>query len=395
MAAGTWRSIALIFFFAELIAACHGKSLVLVGDVSRTFHVDAPKASWVIGAVAIAAAIGAPIGGWLIDRIGELRAIRGGLVIAMAASFAGYLATSFPALIACRFVEGIGYIAVVLGALTLLIRTTEGKRQTTALALWSVASPMGGALAILSVSPFVGKAYWQIVFALHSALLLGALALTPLLPRPPEREGPPVPIFRALSVYGVPRVRLFLFAVVFVQIFKLGSGSVLPTFLMTRHGMPAIWMGGISAASIILSVLGGTIAGLLFNRGASPFGVAGASALISGLMSALIFTDGTPVALVLGALFLSAISGGIMFAWITSTIPRIAPEDHVGATAGAVSQLLYLSMAIGPAILFFLLSQPGQTPLLLFIAFSYGLPLLLIGWQSKNRNQESLAPIRT
>ena len=386
MAAGSWRSIALIFFFAELIAACHGKSLVLVNDVSRTFDVSASQASWIIGAVAVAAAIFAPVGGWLIDQIGEIRAIRGGLVIALLASFGGYLAGDFTTLIAFRFIEGIGYIAVVLGALALLIRTTGGKRQTTALALWSVASPMGGALAIISVSPMVGRPDWQIVFAAHSALLFVALWLTPLLPKVPAGERTILPVSQALSVYSFPKVRLFLFAVVFVQIFKLGSGSAMPTFLMTERGLAAAWLGVISASSITLSVMGGALAGLLFNRGVNPFGIAAASAIVSGIGSAVIYAQGPSLVIVLVAIFVSAASGGVMFAWITSTIPQIAPDEaRIGATAGAVSQLLYLSMAIGPTIMFFILNQPTQLPLFLFIALSYGLPLLVIGWQRKAR----------
>jgi predicted MFS family arabinose efflux permease len=392
MQPGTWRSIALIYVFAELIAACHGKSLALVSDVGRTFQVEAATASWVIGAVAVAAAVLSPVGGWLIDRLGELRAIRFGLVVAMIASFGGCLAQTFTVLIAFRLAEGVGYIAVVLGALALLIRTTEGTRQTTALALWSVASPMGGALAILCVSPLVGSPQWQLVFAFHAALLFGALLLTPLLPRPIARERLHEPVSRALSIYASPPVRLFLGAIVLVQVFKLGSGSVLPTFLMNEHGVPAAWMGAISVASIALSVVGGILAGALFNRGISPFGIAGVSAVISGIGSGVIYTTGLDMTVVLAAILISAVSGGVMFAWITSTIPKIAPDPaRIGATAGAVTQLLYLSMAIGPAVMFFILHQPSRLPLFLLIAAAYGLPLLILGWQRYQSRERTTA----
>lgn len=379
MATGSWRSILLIFFFAELIAACHGKSLMLVNDVSRQFGVSAPEASWVIGSVAVVAAIFSPVGGWAIDRIGELRAIRIGLVIALLASFVSYFAQSYPVLIFARGVEGIGYIAVVLAALSLLIRTTEGKRQTTALALWSVASPMGGALAIILVSPLVGKPNWQLVFAIHSFLLFGALFLTPLLPKAPPRTASPPPLSQALSVYGFAKVRIFLFAILFVQIYKLGAGSALPTFLMEHHHIPPHWIGLLSSVGILLSVGGGIVAGWLFNRGHSPASIAIGASVISGLTSAVIFAKGIDLPPVLAAMLISSISGGVMFAWITSAIPTIVPdEERTGATAGAVSQLLYLSMAVGPSIMFFILAQPSQLPLLLFILLSYGLPVLLL-----------------
>ncbi|WP_380872372.1 MFS transporter [Sphingomonas sp. DBB INV C78] len=389
MQAGSWRSILLIFFYAELIAACHGKSLALVPDVVRTFGVDAPTASWVIGAVAVVAAISAPVGGWLIDRLGELRAIRFGLVIATAGSAAGFFATRFDVLIACRLFEGIGYIAVVLGALALLIRTTEGQRQTTALAFWSVASPMGGALAIAAVSPIAGTPLWQWVFAGHAVLLLVALFLTPFLPEAPARPVVREPIRSALSIYSYPAVLGFLGAIIFLQIFKLGAGSALPTFLMNEHGVPPAWIGVISAGSIACSVGGGIIAGFLFNRGANVKLVATSGALVSAVATLLVYAPSMPTSFALAAQFVGAVSGGLLFAWITTNIPKVAPDpSRVGATGGAVSQLLYLGMAIGPSFMFFILAQPSRLPLILAVVIAYGLPLIFLRRKASRRGDE-------
>jgi len=393
MPAGTWRSICMIYLFAELIAACHGKSLALVSDVARHFQVTPARASWVIGAVAVAAAIFAPIGGWMIDRVGELRAIRIGLLIAMLCSFGGFLAPDFTTLIVLRLIEGVGYIAVVLGALALLIRTTEGARQTAALSLWSVASPMGGALAIMAVSPLVGTDKWQWVFACHALLLFIAFWFTPLLPVAPPREIRREPIAQSLAIYRFPAVRLFLGAILLVQIFKLGSGSALPTFLMTVHHVPPAWIGAISAISIALSVAGGVLAGALFNRRGGA-GWPAAIATIVSAMGAFILYAPVPTFVALFAMLISSISGGVMFAWITSSIPKITPDaSRVGAAAGAVSQLLYLSMSIGPVLMFFILEQPSRLPLFAVITLSYGLPLAVIALQRRSAIADASSPL--
>jgi len=66
MRAGSWPSIALTLAFAVIIAACHGKTIVLVGDIARAFSVTPAHASWVVSAVALVAALASPIVNWAI-----------------------------------------------------------------------------------------------------------------------------------------------------------------------------------------------------------------------------------------------------------------------------------------------------------------------------------------
>ncbi|HZU63999.1 MAG TPA: MFS transporter [Novosphingobium sp.] len=378
--AGSWPAILAIYAYAELIAACHGKTLLLVPDVARSFAVDPARASWVIAAVALVAAVGAPFGGWLIDRLGEHRAIRLGLALAAPSSLAAAFVPRFAELVLLRVIEGAGYIAVVLGCLSLLIRTTSGPRQTTALAFWSVASPMGGALAILAVSPLAGTAQWRWVFAGHAGLLLLALVASPLLPAAPPRaraseRGGASP----WAVYRQPAALRFLGAVLLLQVFALGEAALLPTYLLTAHQLRPAEVGLLSAVSIALSVLGGVGAGVLYNRGAGIERVTAVALLVTLAGVLVCFHPAAPTAAVIAGRLVSAISGGAVFAWISTRIPRIAPaRDQIGLASGAVSQLLYIGMTAGPPALFALYELPGRAGFYGFILLAYSLPLLAV-----------------
>lgn len=64
MRPGSWPSIILTLAFAVIIAACHGKTILLIADIAKAYSVSPSHASWVVSAVAIVAAIASPVVNW-------------------------------------------------------------------------------------------------------------------------------------------------------------------------------------------------------------------------------------------------------------------------------------------------------------------------------------------
>jgi MFS family permease len=378
MRSGSWPSIILTLAFAVIIAACHGKTIVLVGDIAKTFGVSPAHASWVVSAVALVAAVASPLVNWAIAHIGERRSVVVGLLIAATFSYFGSLATTFYSLLALRVFEGAGYILVVLAALALILHTTEGKKRTSALAFWSVASPLGGAIAIFSVSPFVGG-HWQTAFSGHAFILLLLLLLTPLLPggshvHKSERK----PLAKVFSIYSDPSLIRLAAAVGAPLTLALGLVAIVPVyFIATLHVAPTT-IGVISTVGILSSVLAGIFAGFILNlRNLGPWVVLFSAT--SGLaLEFVVFWPGVTAHVAIVAKVLQGFFGSFVIAWIFTSIPKMSKRGDVMGAGGVAEQFLYISMFLGPVVLFPLFALPTLIPFFIVVTIAHLLPLFLL-----------------
>lgn len=95
MRPGSWPSIILTLAFAVIIAACHGKTILLIADIAKAYSVSPSHASWVVSTVAIVAALASPVVNWGVARVGERRAIIVGLMVAAVCSYAASRTADF------------------------------------------------------------------------------------------------------------------------------------------------------------------------------------------------------------------------------------------------------------------------------------------------------------
>jgi len=388
MKSGSWGSILLILLFAALIAASHGKSLALVNDVASAFSVSFAQAGWVVSAVAAVAALGAPFVGWFVDRIGERRAIAGGLVIAIIAGFSVSLAPDFAALIALRVVEGAGYITVVLGSLSLLLKTSSA-RQHDALAIWPVASPIGGAAAVIWVSHIVGTGAWRQVFVVHAALLVVALLFVPLLPAAPTSHRSSASPKDILKIYKSPGLLRLGASLGFLYVLDLGLVAASQSYLAHGRGISPMILGKMFAASVVLMVGCAILTGQLLKRGIAGvwIGLFGALLAIAGTI--VVYSPGVPAAVAIVSSVVAGGGGGILTSWLTTRIPSVAPSrEQLGTTGGILSQLLYLGMFLGPPVVLGIFDNFPRIVFYAFVAAANLTPIALLapkGWLSLSR----------
>jgi|GEM_PF-902705 len=394
MRPGSWPSILLTLAFAVIIAACHGKTILLIGDISASYGVSPTQASWVVSAVAIIAALGSPIVTWVISRQGERRSIVFGLLLAAACSYLASLTPSFSLLLTLRVIEGLGYISVVLAALALLVHTTEGARRTSALAFWSVASPLGGAIAIFAVSPYIGGDHtqWRVAFSGHAVILLILLLLTPLLPSinlaaRAERK----PLSEVFRIYTNPSTLRLAAAVGAPLTVALGLITVTPAYLIgTLHVAPAT-IGVISTVGILSSVLAGLFAGFILNlRVLGPLSVV-VGAVVGLSLEVLVFIPGISTEVAIGAKVIQGFFSSFVVAWVFTSIPKMSRNGDVMGAGGIAEQALYLSMFLGPVLLYPLFALPSRLPFFIALIVANLLPLFLLPLGLGRRAEAPLA----
>ncbi|TBU99216.1 MFS transporter [Stutzerimonas kirkiae] len=379
MRAGSWPSVLLTLAFAVIIAACHGKTILLVADIAAAFDVTPAQASWVVSAVAIVAALASPLVNWAVARVGERRAIVFGLLLAASCSYLASHSQSFAGLLALRVIEGAGYISVVLAALALLIHTTQGKRRTSALAFWSVASPLGGAIAIFAVSPYIGNGQWRVAFSGHAVVLLALLLATPLLPSVnlasrSERK----PLSRVFDIYTDPSVLRLALAVGAPLTVALGLVAIVPDYLIRQLGVAPATIGVISTLGILSSVLAGLFAGFILNLPRiGPLSVI-AGAVVGVSLEIIFFLPGIGTAAAVAIKIVQGFFSSFVVAWVFTSIPKMSRHGDVMGAGGIAEQALYLSMFLGPVLLFPLFALPSKLPFFAALLVANLLPLLLL-----------------
>ena len=131
-----WEFVAMIAFLMALNAAAIDVYIPALSEVGAALSVEAENArQLVIGIYVIGFGGAQVIYGPLSDRFGRRRVLFAGLGIYIAAAFAAIFAPSFGALLALRFVQGVGAAATRVVALSVVRDRFRGERMASVMSL--------------------------------------------------------------------------------------------------------------------------------------------------------------------------------------------------------------------------------------------------------------------
>ncbi len=289
--------------------------------------------------------------GQFADRLGRRRMAIAGLTAMALASACGAFATSIPALLATRVVEGVGFIAMAVSIAPLLasVATTPADRRL-ALGLWSSYIPMGSAIVLLAAPLVIAGGGWRTLWLdAAAAAALAALAIVLGVrganePAPQARE-PFWTAARTVVVAGAPLVA------------GIGFGAYAASYFIVVGFLPTMLVAsgrGVGAAALLtvivvvangLGNISGGIASRRFAR--APVLIAGAA--IMGVGGALEYLTALPVWLRVAAAAIAAYAGGLIPGTLTAALPQLSPAPRlIATTQGVVLQCSNIGQLIGP-----------------------------------------------
>src|SRR5699024_9152576 len=123
-----WTAVGVLIAAGFLGASQIGKAAIAVPLLQRDLGLTLVVAAWVVGAYGTLAAVAGLPAGVGVARFGARRTVICGLLAIGLGSLLGALAGSAAALLACRVLEGCGFLAVVIGVPTLL-RSLSAERD--------------------------------------------------------------------------------------------------------------------------------------------------------------------------------------------------------------------------------------------------------------------------
>jgi len=348
----SWGAILLIYAIGVLGATSISQVVPIVGDLGQAFHLSRPQGGWVISTPSAVVAVGALLFGWLVDKFGDKPMLLFGCAVLVLGDLGVTVAGSVEMLYAMRVLEGIGYVAIAVAAVTMLTRTTQGARRTSALTLWSSFVPMSFALPLILAAQLAGTGQWRWAFTGHGiALAALGIAAWALLPTP-------APVRTAMRTAGLATVvrspSPYLLGLAFAcgAFMQTGVVSTLPHMLSGRFGVSIGLASSIGTLGMIFNTIGALAVGPLLNRGTGALTVSVLGVLLALIGGIALYVPGPAFALAATASSVFFLGTGIIVG-LWALLPRVAPKPScVGATSGLVTQIVLWGVLFGPPAAF-------------------------------------------
>ena len=400
--------------WTPLIAVCLGTFMLLLDitivnvalpDLATDLDTGLSGLQWVIDVYALTLAALLLGAGSTADRIGRRRVYLAGLVVFALASLGCALASTTPALIAFRAVQGIGGAGMFASTIALLGSTYRGRDLGLAFGVWGSVSGFASAAGPIAGGLLTEHLGWQWIFLVNLPISVVAVVLTVL--RVPESTGARAradlvglatfTLAAAAVTYGLIRATgdgwssgpvLISFAVsggalaAFVAVERTRRDPMLDLALFGRPAFTGLMIGaallsgaafgGLAYVSIWLqSVLGlsPVDAGLVFlplSGGAlvvsalagrflqhlAPRTAIGAGALLVGLGSAQMIVVGadSDAGTLLTGLLVTGLGIGLALPIMSSATLAAVPRNRAGMAGGALTTARQLGLVLAIAV---------------------------------------------
>jgi MFS family permease len=351
-----WGLVFLVFVVGAITTMQLGKVPPTLPSIRGDLGISMVTAGWVASLISV---IGAVIGvaiGIAADSIGYRRIVVYGLIFIGAGSALGGFADSGAFLLATRFLEGVGYIAIIVAGTPLIAGVCTGKDMDAAMGLWSAYFPLGVGIMILIAPAFLGAFGWRALWV-GNAILAGAFLL--LFFRATRGVGAAAaPAARQTwadvrTTLARPGPWLLTASFIPMSISVFALTTWMPTFLIEKLGRsPAI--AAVYAAVFMLLFIPSNVVGgwLLADPRIKRWHLLAAGGVALGALPPGIIGDGVPEwARIACALVYTQLVGLIPGA-VFAGIPAHAPTPRqIGTVAGVLIQGNFLGVLLGPPLL--------------------------------------------
>lgn len=335
----------VVVFAASIAAAATiGKLVPHIPRLAGEFDISLGAAGFLVSAVMLPGALAGPLFGALVDRVPPQRVALFGLAAEAAASAALPLASNLWLFLALRLVEGVGFTLVIVAGTLMVVGVTTPQQRSVALATWSSFAPLGFALGQL----FAADASYKAI-AIGHTLALGAVAVliatcVPAIAAPRSAGASVVqalrhsPALRTAMAFGC------------VAGLLLGAVALAPLLIAPGAGITVAEAAKLTAVAALPGIAGRFASGWLLGISA-PRRVFGGAAALGLLFIPLAFMAAVPVAVALAAFAAFQIAMGALAGILQAMLPQVAPSPgQLGTVTGLANQMITIGNLLGPPV---------------------------------------------
>ncbi len=377
-----WPLVVLATLAGAIGSMQIGKAPPAIPELRVELALGLVAAGWIASIFnATSAALGATAGIFA-DRFGHRHAAVGGLVVLAFGGVLGGLAPSGNTLLAARFLEGIGFLVIVVACPSLIVRVCAPRHVRLAIGIWASYMPAGMAtmmlLSPLLLSTFGWRGLWLANAALALAAALAFWIMTRGLRLPAAGRRSWADVRQSLTLPG-PRLLAGCFTCYAIQFFALMSW--LPTFLVEELGAPLARAALLTALVVAVNMTGNWLGGWLLHRGVARWVLLASVAGTLGFLAIGVFSGPLPAVAKVACAFVFSALGGMLPTACLAGAPAHAPSPaQVGAVNGIIVQGSNVGSLFGPPALAASVAYIGswsEASWLLLVAGAGGVALAL------------------
>jgi len=362
-----WGRVFLVYG-AGVMAAFHVGKVPPVLPMLRTdLGMSLVLSGWVLSAISLIGAFISSSAGAISDSFGHRSMMLFGLTCMAMGSLIGSFAQTSTMILGTRFIEGLGYIWIIVSAPPLLLKITMPNDERFSFGIWGSFMPAGIALMML-IAPFLVNSFgwqglWRVnavvpcAFAVCLALATRALDVRPSGNRNPVRNlgedvwltvKTPGPLLYALC-FGA-------YAFEFTAV-----TGFLPTFLIEDQGMTQVHAAVLSALVVAMNASGNVFGGWLLQKGIKRWCLVAVSNLIMGLCCFGIYESVIPFSLRYLLCLAFSGGGGVFPVAALHGVTVNAPTRELVATSqGILLQGAQVGSLTGPPVVAAVVSRAGH-----------------------------------
>ena len=371
-AATRWTAVLAATLCGVAVAMNVGKVPIAMPELRSEFGLSLVEAGWVSSMFNTLTVITGVLFGVTSDRVGALRTCFTGLALSALGGLAGILSVDGAALLASRFCEGAGYLAVAVSAPALLSAASRAEDRRFALGIWATYLPAGVGLTMITAPLLLRLEGWRGVWAFQLFVLVFAAAAIHACRRDYRGSRPGEP--RAQSTDAAARSfaqasaalrqpAAWLLALAFGSFTAQHFALIiwLPTFLREQRGYPATTVSLLASLMIIVNIPGNLLGGALVQRNFRRGRLIAAASLATGLCGIGIFSAALPDGLRYALCLALSFFGGIVPAAVISSSAVLARSpQQVGTLQGLFMQGSNLGQFLSPPLIAALVAASGD-----------------------------------
>ncbi|WP_208354237.1 CynX/NimT family MFS transporter [Pseudaestuariivita rosea] len=382
----SWGAVLFAYALGVIAAAQVGRIAPAVDILRNDLDLSLSVFGWLVSIISLVSAVfGLGFGSLTMRHGARNMLLLGGLLLA-AAVFASSLAKAPWILLITRAFEGVGYLAVVVAAPTLIAQRASPQDTPRVLALWGTFFTLGISMAAYFGGWLSQNLGWSKWFVLNAGLTLLLVVIVFVQDTAKsDTQAAQVPDTTRTSLGVTP----WLLASAFfgITVITLSILSMLPPFLIEAKGLSPADAGQVTGLVALTSLAGSALYGWLSARLSTLKAIMTPAVLLVATAFPAFHTS-LPLAGTITFVALSVFANGILVAMVFSSVPRMVPSPNfIGPANGLITQIGSIGAVVGPPIVGYAITLIGWLAVPWLVAINAALFALLMIVAERNSLQ--------
>ena len=351
--ATNWKAASIALLLGVIAAIYIGKLPPAIPVLRAEFNLSLGQSAWLVSMFNTLGVAASVFMGLITARAGAWRLCVTGAAAMLLGAIAGASASGATLLLASRFLEGMGFLCIVVATPGLLMMTTADADRKRVFSFWGAYMPTGTTLGMLLAPLLIAAHGWRALWLLTGVFAVASLVLLVL--RKADYVTPAAsaaePVSWRASAAPLKKAGPWWIALAFGSYaFNFYAIMVwLPTFMVGERQTPLLAASLLTALVVAVNIPGNLLGGVLMQRGVSRGTNVCIAGIATAITAAMIFSPALPDSLrYFGCVAFSFCVGVLPGSVMSAAQIHAANPAQVGTVQGMINQGSNMGQFVSP-----------------------------------------------